>query len=233
MATETASPPSEPATIEASTSPVRSPALAPKLAQPGRSRRRGMLAFMIITVVVGAVTAGYLVKHSSVQDEVVGMSRDVQWGQSITAADLKMVDVLPDQGLTTVSWGDRDQLIGHKAATKLLAGTIPSDRSVTGQDILGSGQALVGLLLKPGQLPATLLQPRDRVTLIRTTSTPGVVTDSSAQTAGNITAQVFAVGPVDASGSRTIDVILSSDQAAATANDAAAGHIALALLPGS
>lgn len=232
MATETASPPSEPATIEASTSPVRAPALAPKLAQPGRSRRRGMLAFMIITVVIGAITAGYLVKHSSVKDEVVGMSRDVQWGQSITAADLKMVDVLPDQGLTTVSWGNRDQLIGHKAATKLLAGTIPSDRSVTGQDILSSGQALVGLLLKPGQLPATLLQPRDRVTLIRTTSTPGVVTDSSAQAAA-ITAQVFAVGPIDASGARTIDVILSSDQAAATANDAAAGHIALALLPES
>jgi len=229
MTTDPASAPAESATTEVTAPPGRPIAAPPKLAQPGRSRRRGMLALMIVTIVIGALGAGFFVNRSAVKIEVVGFAHDVAWGQVIAPTDLKMVDVLPDQGLSAVAWTDRTQLSGHKAATALLAGTIASDRSVTSQDVLASGQAL---LLKPGQLPATPLHPRDHVTLIRTNGISGSASTGSVQGATG-TAEVFAVGPVDASGARTIDVIIAAGQVASAANDAAAGHIALALLPGS
>jgi len=232
MTTDPAPAPAESATTEVTAPPGRSIAAPPKLAQPGRSRRRGMLALMIVTIVIGALGAGFFVNRSAVKIEVVGFAHDVAWGQVIAPTDLKMVDVLPDQGLSAVAWTDRTQLSGHKAATALLAGTIASDRSVTSQDVLASGQALVGLLLKPGQLPATPLHPRDHVTLIRTNPISGSASTGSVQGATG-TAEVFAVGPVDASGARTIDVIIAAGQVASAANDAADGHIALALLPGS
>lgn len=232
MTTDTASAPTEPPATEVTAPPGRPIAAPPKLVQPGRSRRRGMLALMIVTIAIGALGAGFFVKRSAVKIDVVGFAHDVAWGQTIAPTDLKMVEVLPDQGLSTVAWTDRTQLIGHKSATALLSGTVASDRSVTGQNVLASGQALVGLLLKPGQLPATPLHPRDQVTLIRTNGTSGTAsTDTTHDATG--TAEVFAVGPVDASGARTIDVILAAGQVASAANDAAAGHIALALLPGS
>lgn len=67
MTTDPASAPAESATTEVTAPPGRSIAAPPKLAQPGRSRRRGMLALMIVTIVIGALGAGFFVNRSAVK----------------------------------------------------------------------------------------------------------------------------------------------------------------------
>lgn len=217
--------------------PVGPIAPAPKLAQPRRSRRPAMLALMVLTVVLGALGAYLLVDRSSERTQVVGLARNVDWGQTISATDLVAVDVVPEPALRTVSWSDRNILVGKQAAVGLRAGSLVTPDAVTTDTLPERGGAIVGLLLKEGQLPVAGLNPQDRI-LVVVTDTAGVVqgavqspqSDTAAAEPPGIDATVSMVGPVDQMGSRTIDVIVPTSSVAQVAKAAAGGRVAIVLV---
>ena len=188
---------------------------------------------MIATIFLGGVAGWLLLQHSSQRTAVVGISEDVAWGQVVTAADLQSVEVVPDPALLTVAWGDRDSIIGHPAATDLQAGTLATGRSVAaGSQVPGPGQALVGVSVKTGQLPVTSLAARDNVQLVITGNAPaGAATGSPGAATSVIEAVVFTVGPVDGTGTRTVDVLLSSAAAQTVAAAAADDQVSIILVP--
>ena len=197
----------------------------PKLRQPGRSRRPLMLALMALTIVIGALSTWWLVQKSTERTAVVGLAHDVPWGQEITTGDLVQIEMVADPALKPIGWDQRSQIVGQRAATDLQAGTLLTPRSVTGAQIPADGSALVGVLVKSGQMPVTALSPQDTVQLVPT----GAAGTSKA--AGKpIQAEVFTVSTPDASGARTVDVLVAQDAAAQVAADAAAGQIAVVLV---
>jgi len=200
----------------------------PKLKQPGRSRRPLMLALMVLTIVIGALSAWWLVQKSTERTAVVGVAHDVPWGQEVTAADLVQVEVVADPALKPIGWDQRAQIIGQRAATDLQARTLLTSRSVTGAQVPDKGSALVGVLVKSGQMPVTTLAPQDSVLLVQTGQTGAVSSTSNADKP--IPAEVFTVGTPDATGSRTVDVLVAQDAAPGIAAEAAAGRIAIVLV---
>lgn len=206
------------------TSPV------PKLKQPGRSRRPLMLALMVVTIVIGALSTWWLVQKSTDRTAVVGLSHDVPWGQAITAGDLVQIEVVADPALKPIGWDQRSEIIGQRAATDLQAGTLLTARSVTGAQVPAEGTALIGVLVKSGQVPITALSPQDSVLLVPT-GQAGAATPSKAADEA-IPAEVFTVGAPDASGARTVDVLVAKDAAGQIVAQAAAGQIAIVLVSG-
>jgi hypothetical protein len=207
---------------------------APVLATPKRRPRRMLMAAGALLVILCALGTYWLTQRSAERVAVVGVARDVAWGEVVTSADLVQVEVVNDPALKPVPWADVSSLIGQHAAADLQAGSLITEKSVTGAEVPGPGNALVGVSVKQAQMPVTTLHPGDRVVLVLTADTPAVQQPTgaaSAAAAAPIDATVFTVGSTDASGARTVDVVLAEDQAARVASASAAGKVAIVLVP--
>src|SRR6478736_1510377 len=208
--------------------PVGPPLPVQKLRQPGRSKRPLMLALMVLLMVVSALAAWFFVQKSTERVAVVGVAHDVAWGQEVQASDLVAVEMVPDLALKPVSWDQRSTLVGQRAATDLQTGMLLTARSVTDVQVPPPGQALVGVLVKSGQVPVTPLSAQDQVLLVPADqpSTPSAAGPNDAKP---VQAEVYTVGATDANGTRTVDVLVPEASAAQTASDAAAGRLAIVL----
>jgi hypothetical protein len=204
-----------------------------KLRQPGRSRRPLMLALMVLLMVVSALAVWFFVQKSTERVAVVGVADDVAWGQEIQASDLVAVEMVPDPALNPVSWDQRSTLVGQLAATDLQAGMLLTARSVTDVQVPPPGKALVGVLVKSGQVPVTPLSPQDQVLLVPADQQAAPPVAGAAGAAAPVEAEVYAVGVTDANGTRTVDVLVPQAAAAQTAAAAAAGRLAIVLVPRS
>ena len=204
-----------------------------KLRQPGRSRRPLMLALMVLLLVVSALAAWFFVQKSTERVAVVGVVHDVAWGQEIQASDLVAVEVVPDPALKPVTWDQRSTLVGQLAATDLQTGMLLTPRSVTDEQIPPTGKALVGVLVKSGQVPVTPLSPQDQVLLVPADQQAAPSSASSTAAVAPVQAEVYTVGATDANGTRTVDVLVPEASAAQTAAAAAAGGLAIVLVPRS
>ena len=187
-----------------------------------------------LLVILCALGTYWLTQRSAERVAVVGVAHDVPWGQVVTSSDLVQVEVVEDPALRPVPWSDVSSLVGQHAAADLQAGALITARSVTGAEVPGPGKALVGVSVKQAQMPVTTLHPGDRVVLVPTGDNPTAPQPTgvaSAAAAGSIEAMVFTVGSTDASGARTVDVVLVGDQAALVASASAAGKVAIVLVP--
>ena len=212
--------------------PVGPPITVQKLRQPGRSRRPLMLALMVLLMVISALAGWFFVQKSTERVAVVGVAREVAWGQQIQASDLVAVEMVSDPSLKPVSWDQRSTLVGQLAATDLRAGTLLTARSVTDVQVPPAGKALVGIQVKSGQVPVTPLSAQDRVLLVPA-GQPATPSPVGARDGQPVQAEVYTVGATDANGTRTVDVLVPEASAATTAADAAAGRLAIVLVPRS
>lgn len=219
--------------INGSDRPVGPPIPVQKLRQPGRSRRPLMLALMVLLMVVSALAAWFFVQKSTERVAVVGVADDVAWGQEIQASDLVAVEIVPDPALKPVSWDQRSTIVGQLAATDLQAGMLLTARSVTDVQVPPPGKALVGVLVKSGQVPVTPLSPQDQVLLVPADQQAAPSVAGAVGAAAPVEAEVYAVGVTDANGTRTVDVLVPQAAAAQTASAAAAGRLAIVLVPRS
>lgn len=217
---------------DASAGPGPIPA-APVLATPKRRPRRALMAAGVVLVILCALGTYWLTQRSAERVAVVGVARDVAWGELVTSADLVQVDVVADPALEPVPWSEFSSLVGQHAAVDLQAGSLLTEKSVTGAEVPGPGDALVGVSVKQSQMPVTTLRPGDRVLLVATADTTAqqAAGAASAATAGAIEATIFTVGSTDSSGARTVDVVLAEEQAARVATASAAGKVAIVLVP--
>jgi hypothetical protein len=98
----------------------------------------------------------------------------------------------------------------------------------------GPGEQLVAVAAGPGQLPARGLRPGDRVLLV---PVPGDQAGTSAgeEPGGPVgvagPARVVQVGPPDANGVSTVDVVVGQQVGPRVAALASTGRVALILLP--
>ena len=199
---------------------------APALLSPKRQPKRLLLAAGVLVVVIGALAAYWLSQGTTQRVAVVGMAKDVEWGQQIEAADLQRVQIVADPGVTPVAWSDADSLVGKYAMSKLWSGTLISAAGVSGQRVLQPGQALVGLSVKAGQMPTSPLQPGDPVRLVTVPQE-----NSTAAVSGPVAATVYRTAGVISGGFVPVDVVVPQADAARLATDSAAGRIVVVLLP--
>ncbi|MFG2405357.1 SAF domain-containing protein [Streptomyces brevispora] len=221
------------------TAPAAAQAASPGLTPPTpprtlatRRRRPALIGLSVALIAAGGLAGAYTVLSSGERTPVLMVAKQVPYGAVVTERDLAVVSVGLDPALKPVAAADKDEIIGKRAATDLLAGSLMTGGSVTDKPLLDENQQLVGLRLKPGQLPSTPLSPGRSVLVV---STPDAAANADGKKQDEIPktlpAEVIRVGEPDTSGNLTVDVSVAATDGAVLAARAASGDIALVVEP--
>ncbi|WP_329615722.1 SAF domain-containing protein [Streptomyces brevispora] len=223
------------------TAPAAAQASSPGLTPPTpprtlatRRRRPALIGLSVALIAAGGLAGAFTVLNSGERTPVLMVTKQVPYGAVVTERDLAVVSIGLDPALNPVAAADKDEIIGKRAATDLMAGSLVTGGAVTDKPLLDENQQLVGLRLKPGQLPSTSLSPGRSVLVV---STPDAAANADAdgkkqdEIPKSLPAEVIRVGEPDTSGNLTVDVAVAATDGAVLAARAASGNIALVVEP--
>jgi hypothetical protein len=208
-------------------------------ATPRRRRPRGLWVTGLVLVAVGGLATATVVARAGDRVEVLAVAREIPVGQTIAAADLTVARIAADPALRPIPATDRPAIVGHVAAVDLRPGSLLTAASVTDVAVPGPGEQLIGVPTGPGQRPARGLRPGDRVRLVSAPTAsgasgaaPAVASDALAEAGqAGVTARVVEIGPADADGKSTVDVVVPDAVGPSVAAVASTGQIVLILVP--
>ena len=210
---------------------------APSRLRPRPRRIRVPLAILgLLLVVACALGFGSILTQVGQQHQVLVLAHPVDVGDDITASDLGLATVSTGtSGIAFITASNESTVIGRPAAVAMPAGA-PLIAADLGSIPPPAGQAVVAVLIKPGDAPPSLA-PGAAVWVVITTpetQTTGLSPSASPVAIAPVSATVTAVGtPSDSAITQGVIVSLSlptSDvQTVTTA--AAAGNVSLALVP--
>src|SRR5262249_8398703 len=133
-----------------------------------------------------------------------------------------------------IPWADRGKVTNTYATVTLVKGALLTNGMLSTNSSVAKGTVVVGLALKPGQMPAGGLQPGDRVALYAVAAQGG---DSGTQS-GSVLAPAATVYDVVQPGQNdvqsdqvSVSVAVPVDQAPEVTQASSAGAVAVALLP--
>ncbi|SEO89403.1 SAF domain-containing protein [Actinacidiphila rubida] len=211
--------------------PSAPPVAAPRMVRQ-RRRRPGLIALSVALIAVGGLSGAVLYTSSGHRTSVVVVARDVPIGAQITQTDLTEASIALDPAVKAVKASGEKTLIGQRAAVDLKAGSLLSPSEVTRQTLVGPTETLVGVSLKPSQLPASPLSAGQKV-LIVSTPDPNAAAGSKSSSGADVppatlSATVVKVGdPQTGTGTVTVDVAVPAGDGPALAARVATGNVAL------
>jgi hypothetical protein len=189
---------------------------------PGR-RNPKWIALGIVALCLGGLLSYVIYARLATETTVVSLAQTVYRGEVIEASDLTTITLqgstipqaVPARNLATV--------VGRRASTDLVAGSVLVVSAVTDETVPATGRAVVGLKLSPGRTPTSLLLPSSAVRLVALAPENG--TDK-------LTGDTFTARVIDQSTgadgiSILVNVDVAADQAATIAQLAAQERIAL------
>ncbi|MFT4284334.1 MAG: SAF domain-containing protein [Protaetiibacter sp.] len=192
---------------------------------PVRTRRPwGYGAAAVALILAGGLLAVFLYNNLQRTDLVFVSAHELDRGDTITATDLTTLAVIPGQQIDAFTKEQAGDLIGKVALVPLPAGGLISSSAIADELPIPAGMALVGLALKPTQMPSVSLRAGDEVVLT-------TVAQQSAgldQTGIDIKGTIVATPNTDKiSGTALVNVYVSKAVASDLASRAAAGTITL------
>lgn len=208
------------------------PAVVREASAPRRWTPKG-LALAVILIVLGGLVVMIGLQHFAQRDTVLVVAQPVSVGSRITGADLTTAKITTDAAIRPISSADRDQVIGKVAVVELRPGSTLTQSELGTSDGFTTGQVLVPLPLKQGQMPARGLSPGQKVTIVAAPGSDGATSSSTAAPSTTGTAATVAeVGSLNASsGVTVIDVRVPADASVALAQLGATGNATVLLLP--
>jgi len=196
-----------------------------------RERKPALAAFALLLIIGGALAAGLLVVQSGKRATAIEIIQQVGAGQRIPLGAMQQVQVASGTGLDYVPWAEASQVTRYYAATTIPPGTLLTGAMVARASAVAAGREVLGLALSGGQLPAQL-RAGDQVRVYAVSSQAG---GSAALTGDAIVLSVLTPGNGSLAGSSggttDVTVAVSPADAGAVACDAAAGNVAVAVLP--
>lgn len=226
----TTSPPRAPA--PAGAPPPAAPGAPELVASPARARRRPLLvAAGIVAVALGALVSVWAYTSTSTTQAVIAVRGQVGRGQVITDADLVNVRTSIDPALRTLPASKTDTVVGQRAATDLLPGSLLTPAAITPALVPAQGRSVVGLALSSAKMPAAILAPGDAVRVVSTppTGAPAPPSATASQPV-EVEARVVAVAEApDVPGTSIVNVEVDAAAAGVLAARAATGEVAVVL----
>lgn len=197
---------------------------------PTQERKSGPVALAVVLVMGLMVLFGYLYLQAGKKVPVVVVTADVPAGHTISRADLSTVAVAGS--VTAIAGGHLGSVVGQTAAVELLPHTLLQRAMVTSGATIATGQAQVGVQVKPGQIPADGLNIGDTVEVLalpdKTAGGTSTLTGPAGATVLVRSATVFASTPDPSqSGGTLLTLDAPTASAAAIAAASNAGLIAL------
>lgn len=211
-----------------------------RLPSAPRERKPALAALALLLIVGGALGAGFLVLQSGKRVAAIEISRQVGAGQQIPLSAMQQVQVASDSGVGYVPWADASQVARFYAATTIPPGTLLTSAMVVQASAVTNGKDVIGLALKDGQWPDQLAVG-DHVAVIAvsgqssaTAGCPGTAGSALAGDASVLNVNSAASGGLVGSaptGTTDVTIAVSPASAGAVACNAAAGNVAVVVLP--
>ncbi|MFE9648108.1 hypothetical protein ACFYO0_29130 [Streptomyces sp. NPDC006365] len=224
------------------------PTMGERLPAPPRERKPALAALAVLLILVGALGATMLVLRAGDRVEVVQVKdgADIQAGESVNDSNITSVMVAEDSSIRYVRWEQRQALKSLKAKSTIYGGTVVIGDMFAKKASLPVGKASVGLALKEGQYPANVkvgdIVAAYRVGGTNAGSNPDSDNSSSGGTATGTDTLLVDNARVNtrssgddatiSTGNLAITVLVDQDDVPALTQAAAAGQVAVALVPG-
>ncbi|MFI7026309.1 SAF domain-containing protein [Micromonospora sp. NPDC049900] len=183
-------------------------------------------------IAAGGLIAWRVLLTIGATGEYLAVVRPVAMGEAITEAHLTTVRITVDPALKPIPADQPDQAVGRHAAVGLVPGTLLAADQLTEQAYPGPGQQLVGISLAQNRLPHERLAPGASVLLVITTDDNGTQQQPAAGPPVNIPATVTDVADGSKDGTMLVNVAVADRDGPLVAARAAAGRIAVVLIPG-
>jgi hypothetical protein len=188
----------------------------------------------VLLVVGSALVFATIWARAGSESRVLVLTRSVDAGHVLVSSDLRSANVSTSQGVATVLATSESNVVGRTTAVPLTAGSLLNPDALGAGRVLRSGEAMVGLALKPGTFPSSLATG-DHVRVVDTTaatSTPTNATPARASS-GGATGVVMAIeaNASAADGSAVVSLRISDEDADGVAQLASAEHASLVLVP--
>ena len=168
-------------------------------------RRPGMTLASIGLVALSVAVFSTVYARAGQQAVVLGIGRPVPMGQPISAADLTEFRIGPSRGLESIPAGRIESVVGRRAVVPLLSGTLLTEQEVGSAAVPVPGSALVGIGLRPNQLPASGVAVGDYVDAVLTGGVGNALAPRAEGTADSSSVQ-SGPGSLLASGVAVVDV---------------------------
>ncbi len=221
--------------------------------EPRGRRRRPALAVGSLALVVACVAVFVsLYMRAGEGVPVLAVSRAVAQGQVLQATDLSVVKIATISRIATLPAADGTAVVGRRAAEPLAPNTLLTASELVTNFSPPTGDAIVGIAAKDGQLPASGVVPGESVDVVLTglPGAPSSTAASAGPTSGNASIELDAPGtvlvsdakvlevlpaaPSSGSGGVVVSLLTSSTTAPVVASAAVAGQVALVVVaPGS
>lgn len=197
--------------------------------QPVRTlaRRRGALVGVgLALVALGALAFLFVSARMGETTEVIAVVNDLQRGDVIGADDVAVASMVADPHFAPVPADRIKDVIGLRASTDLVAGTLLTDGSLVAEVIPADGQSVVGVALTPAQMPGESLLAGDVILIV---DTPSAGEPPPSETPTAIEATVLQTHSRAEAEQVVVDVLVPRDEAPGLAARVATGRIAVAL----
>jgi hypothetical protein len=201
---------------------------------PAARRRRVITPWRTVALIAAIIVAGssyalgrYVIAPKPPQEVQIAVTRvQLRAGAKLVQGDLRFISVrAPFSTSGALTPALANGLLGHFTNRRIRAGTfLVKGMFTTAGGMPDATHRLVGLALKPGQLPAGGLAVGQNVDiLLLPVSTDLSVKDLTPKS----DATIWALLPPDSSGTREVTVLVHHDLAKELANYAAHGQVAL------
>jgi hypothetical protein len=198
---------------------------------PTRQRRPGYALLAVVLIAGLAAVGAYLYTQAGAKVPVVMVVNDVPAGHPISRSDLTTVPVAG--GVTAIAGANLESVVGKTAAVRLLPDMLLQRSMVTDSSALPAGRSLVGVVVRPGQIPADGLAAGDRVDVVLLPPKDGPV-QGGAATVLVARALVFSSRPDPSSqGGTLLSLIVPDSAGTGVAAASSAGRVALVKVTGS
>jgi len=151
------------------TRPARVPDASDLRLEPRSRRRRPLLALssaLLVAVCVAVFTNLYL--RAGHQVSVLAIARPVEQGQAISSDDLAIVRVSLSPGVAVVPANEENSVVGHRVSVAIGSGSLLTPSDLVGEPSPPPIDAIVGVALKPSQLPAAGVSSGETVDIVMT-----------------------------------------------------------------
>lgn len=197
-----------------------------------RERKPALAALAVLLILGGALASAYLVMASGQRVSAIRIAQPVAAGQRIPLTALEEVQV-GATGIQFLNWSERANVTKYYSAVPLVKGALLTNGMISKTAEAAQGRVVVGLALKPGQVPARDVEIGKRVALYAA----GGGTGGGPRAGTVLSSDAIVVNVGRAGGDRlrsdqtTVDVAVPPADAPLVTQAASAGTIALALVP--
>ncbi|MBV8981565.1 MAG: SAF domain-containing protein [Acidimicrobiia bacterium] len=206
---------------------------------PTKPRRNGALIAVGVLLMVGCgLIAAVLQMRATSKTAVLAVAHQVPAGQVVRSGDLSTVELSGGAGLSAIAANDRGAVVGKTAAVTLLPGTLLTRKQLATSNAVTEGKVVIGLSLKPAQMPTSRLKEGDEVLVVATGPAAQLAGDGAAaaggpdRPSGAVLVRRATVFAVDGSGNNdntSVSILVDEADAPAVAGAASVSQVTLVL----